>query len=1515
MAKVNPPINPAVAPGDLNLMQQTIDGDFRFRKLIENSSSGISLLDKGFNIIYRSPSAERINGWNDREREKKAVLDLIHPADREPLKLLLEEVAGTPGLSKTISFRSKHFNGHFIWLESIYTNMLNEPGIEAIVCNFIDVTEKKQAEESLQQTINELFAYKHALDESAIVAITDQKGIIKHVNNNFCRISKYSAEELIGKDHRIINSSYHDKAFIRNLWTTIASGKIWKGELKNKAKDGSFYWVDTTIVPFLNENGKPYQYVAIRSDITERKLNQEKIIESEQFTKTITDNLPALIAYWDADLRCLFANKPYLDWFDKQPHEMRGISKRELLGKEEFKLHEDHIQNVLKGQPQRFERTFHKSNGQQIFTDTQYLPDREGDIIKGFYSLIYDVTAVKIAEEEVSRKSEQIEDLLENITDGFIALDENLCYTYANKKIGEMLGVAPESLIGKNIWKLFPDAVGSATYEAIQTAFEERKYVCSEDFYAPLNLWQENRVYPSGNGITMFIRDISEKKNEELRKTILSEISVIFAEQSGLNEALFKVAEYLVCFGNFSLAELWLIGHYKKKINQKAQFSSKPEINEFFNETNEIKSFEKGEGLPGVVWETGENQFWRHIDENESFVRKAAAKKAGLKTAFGLPLYYNKEIIGVLILGLSKDEKSEKGFSVLSENFSTHLGAEIRRKQLEEENNQILSLAPDIICTAGIDGYFKKINPAMSTLLEYSEEELLSTPFLEFVHVEDRNPTTTEIKNMVGGSDSWYFENRYITKSGKIKWLAWTATGASEEGLLFCVARDITENKELEQLLHKASTLARIGGWEIDIEKGVVNWSHMTREIHEAAPDFELNADNAMTFSPDGESREIIFKTMSTAMEYGTPGDVEVQIVTAKGNTKWVRIIVETEFADGKCRRIYGSMQDIDARKKAELAVKEVLEERNTILESIGDAFFAVDKNWIVTYWNNMAEKAIGMPKNKILGQNLWQVFSDVVGSERHREYQNAMESGEVSHYEEYSARLKAWIEVSIYPAANGLTVYIRDITDRKKAEAAATEVLEERNTILESIDDAFFAVDKNWVVTYWNSTAENIFGKSRSQIVNRSLLEEFPHMVDTAAYKYYCEVLDTGRSAHFEYYSSRYNLWLDTNVYPAANGFTVYMKNVTARKNAESSAMAALEERNIILESIDDAFFAVDKNWVVTYWNNTAEEVLMKTKNEMLNRNLWEVFSDSIDSESYKKYHEAAETNRAMHFEDHYAPLNKWYEISAYPSHTGLSVYFKDITERKTSETRLKELNASLKKHARELAISNAELEQFAYVASHDLQEPLRMVTSFMTQLEKKYSNVVDEKGKQYIHFAVDGAKRMRQIILDLLEFSRVGRTEDDLEEVNLNNLVNEILALYRKQIEEKKARIVFDNLPVIQTYKTPFRQVLQNLISNSLKYQAYRNIPLITISYTESNTHWQFSVKDNGIGIDAVYFDKVFIIFQRLHNKDEYSGTGMGLAITKKIVENLGGKIWIESEEGKGSTFYFTILKNPNI
>lgn len=240
-----------------------------------------------------------------------------------------------------------------------------------------------------------------------------------------------------------------------------------------------------------------------------------------------------------------------------------------------------------------------------------------------------------------------------------------------------------------------------------------------------------------------------------------------------------------------------------------------------------------------------------------------------------------------------------------------------------------------------------------------------------------------------------------------------------------------------------------------------------------------------------------------------------------------------------------------------------------------------------------------------------------------------------------------------------------------------------------------------------------------------------------------------------------------------------------------------------------------------------------------------------------------------------------------------------------------IESVNVVLEKKAAELMVSNKELEQFAYVVSHDLQEPLRMITGFLAQLEKKYENQLDDKAKQYIHYAVDGSKRMRQIILDLLQFSKIGRTEEDMVTIDPNELIDDFCSLRRKIIQEKSAIINYSSLPEVTYYKAPLIQIFHNLIDNALKYSRVGVKPEITIAAVDKGEFREFSVKDNGIGIQKEYFDKIFLIFQRLHTINEFSGTGLGLAIVKKIIENNGGKIWVESEEGVGTTFYFTIKK----
>lgn len=252
-----------------------------------------------------------------------------------------------------------------------------------------------------------------------------------------------------------------------------------------------------------------------------------------------------------------------------------------------------------------------------------------------------------------------------------------------------------------------------------------------------------------------------------------------------------------------------------------------------------------------------------------------------------------------------------------------------------------------------------------------------------------------------------------------------------------------------------------------------------------------------------------------------------------------------------------------------------------------------------------------------------------------------------------------------------------------------------------------------------------------------------------------------------------------------------------------------------------------------------------------------------------------------------------------------------QDVTSLQTVKAMLEELNEDFKKRAEELAVSNKELEQFAYVVSHDLQEPLGMITSFLALLENKYSTELDEKARQYIHYASDGAIRMRRIIFDLLEYSRVGRKNMVFEIIDSNDLVVEALYLNKSEVDETKAIFRSKNLPMIKGNRSSLQQVFQNLIANAIKYRKPGKQPIIEISGREDETGWQFAIADNGIGIDAKYFEKIFVVFQRLHNSSTYSGTGIGLSICKKVIENHNGKIWLESVPDFGTTFYFKIAK----
>lgn len=359
--------------------------------------------------------------------------------------------------------------------------------------------------------------------------------------------------------------------------------------------------------------------------------------------------------------------------------------------------------------------------------------------------------------------------------------------------------------------------------------------------------------------------------------------------------------------------------------------------------------------------------------------------------------------------------------------------------------------------------------------------------------------------------------------------------------------------------------------------------------------------------------------------------------------------------------------------------------------------------------------------------------------------------------------------------------------------------------------------------------------------------------------------------------------------------------------RKAENSLKEAAKKWQATFDAINDGVCLLNSGFKVDRCNKAFEIIIGKKQDEVINKSLCETCRDLCAfNEMY--FRQALSGSDEIKNEE-ILVNGSWYLVST-DLIKGDEDSFSGAVFKMTNITPAKRAENELKKTMVELERSNRELEQFAYVASHDLQEPLRMVSNFTQLLSKRYSGKLDPDADTMINFAVDGARRMQMLIMDLLTFSRVMTKGMPFETVDLNDVLLAVEKNLQMTVKESGALIKAGHLPVIKADQVQMAQLFQNLISNAIKFRSERE-PVVRISAEEKKHDWVFSVSDNGIGIDPQFKDRIFVIFQRLHDMAAYPGTGIGLAICKKIVERHGGKIWVESEAGEGSTFYFTLAK----
>jgi len=478
---------------------------------------------------------------------------------------------------------------------------------------------------------------------------------------------------------------------------------------------------------------------------------------------------------------------------------------------------------------------------------------------------------------------------------------------------------------------------------------------------------------------------------------------------------------------------------------------------------------------------------------------------------------------------------------------------------------------------------------------------------------------------------------------------------------------------------------------------------------------------------------------------------------------------------------------------------------------------------------------------------------------------------------------------------------------------------------ILQSAGEGIIGVDREKKITFINAAAEEMFLLESGTSVDKDIREIFRHSgVGGTSFANdllpVLKPLDDGiASSGNQIFRRRDGASFPVDYHSAPiveqgefTGVVVTFRDISERVRAEKSLKSSEVRFRVLAETANDAIVSADRRGNIIYFNRAAELIFGYRAREVSGAPLMilmaERFRDAHQQASARFL--ATKEERVVgktvelvgqHKDGREFPI----ELSLTSWKAGEETFFtgiiRDITERKRTQDALAE-------KADELEHSNQELQQFAYVASHDLQEPLRMITGYTQLLARRYQGKLDQDADEYINYAVDGAKRMQTLISDLLTYSRVGTRGKLFAAADCEAILKTTLTNLQIAIQESGAVVTHDGLPTVACDGGQIGQLLQNLIGNGLKYRNSR-APEIHVGCKPEDGHWLFWVKDNGIGIDPQYAERIFVIFQRLHTREEYPGTGIGLAVCKKIVERHGGRIWIQSELGKGSTFFFTL------
>ncbi len=855
--------------------------------------------------------------------------------------------------------------------------------------------------------------------------------------------------------------------------------------------------------------------------------------------------------------------------------------------------------------------------------------------------------------------------------------------------------------------------------------------------------------------------------------------------------------------------------------------------------------------------------------------------------------------------------------------------------------HQAINAAPDaIVVIDPLTLEYVDVNEATAQMYGMTREQLLARGARKGLGGKS---TDDEMRlfyaSIVAQAPNASVEERATHLNGRDVTLEFTRRAVNVDGrwLIVSVNRDITERKaaQARQELLTAAIEAAPDGIAV-VDPVTLQYLHVNDAVcrtHAASREQLMTLGVDVIFRGQIEPDAIRAIYQGVIDSYPGATSQERAIVALDGSTAYYEAVRRAVQVDGRWL-IISMNRNVTERKAAQARMQTLIEAFNVA----PDPIVVVDpQNMMYVDVNEAATRLVGRSRDDMLALGLRGVFPQEQAQDGLQDvYQEAIEAApdiitrERTVFDaQGSARTLEGTRRAARIDGRWLVVSVtRDITDRK----AAQERVERFAAMINLSSDAVFVVDhKTLRIIDVNDAACRMYRCSRDEMLSRTANQNRPGMSAEEAAAMYDETI--ARSPEV-IYNEHEGVRADATVFYAethrlalqsAGGWLILatVRDITDRKRAESEIRQRVAELELLREAYDaavDAILIADPDTLGYYdVNQAAVKLLGVSREDLLTRGVeasyYSTAGEPLDIERFRKSYRyvisrAPEavidvrtinplglggrdtviefSRRAVHID------NRWVIVTL----------MRDITAAHRAEEEIRQRVA-------ELTRSNQELEQFAYVTSHDLSEPLRMVASYTQLLSRRYADKFDDDGREFIKYAVDGAQRMKQLIDDLLMYSRAGRSKVPMRHIRLDRTLDDALANLANAIERNGATIKRGPLPELVCEKAGLTQVFQNLVGNAIKFRG-EAAPVVRISAVEDEHFWTISVADNGIGIAPEYFQRIFIIFQRLHARTKYEGTGIGLSICKKIVERHGGQITVTSEPGQGTTFSFTLSRS---